>query len=147
MGIPSRPDRDDLSDCNSEQDNVSEEHHWKDPWDTPANEFGCLTCGCRSEFDSFGDRVCWCDSCQLTGCSHDHTHDCLVCEPEPKSTSKEDTEPEAENKGEVATDSKSEPEWSSKEDTEPEVENKAEVATDSTYSEEETGVAHFKGLH
>jgi len=29
---------------------------------------GCLVCGCSSEFDSFGDRICFCDSCQLHGC-------------------------------------------------------------------------------
>jgi len=30
----------------------------------------CAVCGCTSEFDIFGDRICWCDSCQLVGCTY-----------------------------------------------------------------------------
>lgn len=28
----------------------------------------CIICGCSRETDSFGDRVCWCDACQASGC-------------------------------------------------------------------------------
>jgi len=43
----------------------------------------CQVCGCSCEFDSFGDRVCWCDSCQLSGCAYRgmsiNRNGCLVC--------------------------------------------------------------------
>jgi len=29
----------------------------------------CAVCGCKTEFDPWGDRMCWCDSCWSTGCS------------------------------------------------------------------------------
>jgi len=28
----------------------------------------CSVCGCIAEFDAWGDRTCWCDSCWSTGC-------------------------------------------------------------------------------
>ena len=28
----------------------------------------CPICGCSSQFDEFNDRICYCDSCWLTGC-------------------------------------------------------------------------------
>ena len=31
----------------------------------------CNTCGCTAEFRD-GERVCWCDSCQRTGCDYKH---------------------------------------------------------------------------
>jgi len=31
----------------------------------------CETCGCTAEFRD-GERVCWCDSCQRTGCVYKH---------------------------------------------------------------------------
>ena len=31
----------------------------------------CNTCGCTAEFRD-GERVCWCDSCQKTGCDYEH---------------------------------------------------------------------------
>ena len=31
----------------------------------------CNTCGCTTEFRD-GERVCWCDSCQRTGCDYEH---------------------------------------------------------------------------
>ena len=31
----------------------------------------CEACGCTAEFRD-GDRVCWCDSCQQTGCQYEH---------------------------------------------------------------------------
>ena len=38
----------------------------------------CVRCGCREQFDEYGDRICWCDSCWLQGCRHDfasiHNH-------------------------------------------------------------------------
>lgn len=40
---------------------------------------GCSVCGCSSEFDSFGDRVCWCDAC-WKGCSSSRApRSCLRC--------------------------------------------------------------------
>ena len=29
---------------------------------------GCIRCGCTSQFDKHGDRICWCDACRLEGC-------------------------------------------------------------------------------
>merc|ERR1712076_88750 len=31
----------------------------------------CMVCGCSSERHEFGERICWCDSCQKGGCSID----------------------------------------------------------------------------
>lgn len=31
-------------------------------------EGACVTCGCSREYDAFGDRVCFCDLCSVTGC-------------------------------------------------------------------------------
>lgn len=28
----------------------------------------CVRCGCSGAFDEYGDRVCWCDSCEGDGC-------------------------------------------------------------------------------
>jgi hypothetical protein len=36
---------------------------------TNANSTPCTTCGCSSEHDKWGDRKCFCDTCQLTGCN------------------------------------------------------------------------------
>eukprot|EP00036_Acanthoecidae_sp_10tr_P008224 CAMPEP_0182915162 /NCGR_PEP_ID=MMETSP0105_2-20130417/146_1 /TAXON_ID=81532 ORGANISM="Acanthoeca-like sp., Strain 10tr" /NCGR_SAMPLE_ID=MMETSP0105_2 /ASSEMBLY_ACC=CAM_ASM_000205 /LENGTH=91 /DNA_ID=CAMNT_0025051991 /DNA_START=1 /DNA_END=272 /DNA_ORIENTATION=- len=29
----------------------------------------CAICGCTSEVDECGDRICWCDSCRVDGCA------------------------------------------------------------------------------
>ena len=29
----------------------------------------CVICGCSREYDSFGDRVCFCDLCSRSGCT------------------------------------------------------------------------------
>jgi hypothetical protein len=34
----------------------------------------CRVCGCSSEFDKFGDRICWCDLCK-GGCHNMHNMD------------------------------------------------------------------------
>eukprot|EP00035_Acanthoeca_spectabilis_P031958 m.16505 g.16505 ORF g.16505 m.16505 type:complete len:1140 (+) comp5056_c0_seq1:254-3673(+) len=31
----------------------------------------CVVCGCTARIDEFGDRICWCDTCQTKGCFHD----------------------------------------------------------------------------
>jgi hypothetical protein len=31
---------------------------------------GCVYCGCSSEKDTHGDRICYCDRCSLNGCSY-----------------------------------------------------------------------------
>jgi hypothetical protein len=28
----------------------------------------CIICGCKSELDEYGDRICHCDSCYKDGC-------------------------------------------------------------------------------
>ena len=33
------------------------------------NKSPCAVCGCSSDVDMYGDRVCFCDSCQKTGCN------------------------------------------------------------------------------
>jgi hypothetical protein len=30
--------------------------------------WGCRICGCPHEFDASGEKICWCDSCQKSGC-------------------------------------------------------------------------------
>jgi len=32
-----------------------------------------MVCGCSTEFDAWGERVCWCDTCWSTGCSTSRT--------------------------------------------------------------------------
>jgi hypothetical protein len=32
------------------------------------NRTECLRCGCATEYDEYGDRICWCDSCRIDGC-------------------------------------------------------------------------------
>jgi len=32
------------------------------------SEEPCAICGCSSEHDMFGDKICFCDSCQKDGC-------------------------------------------------------------------------------
>ena len=31
---------------------------------------GCMYCGCSAEKDDVGDRICYCDSCSLSGCTY-----------------------------------------------------------------------------
>lgn len=33
----------------------------------------CIICGCGAEQDVWGERICWCDSCQSTGCKYGET--------------------------------------------------------------------------
>ena len=33
----------------------------------------CNLCGCTSEFDNFGERICGCDACMTSGCTHYYT--------------------------------------------------------------------------
>jgi len=45
---------------------------------------GCYVCGCLSEFDELGDRVCWCDACKFIGCKPApidawHGGECHIC--------------------------------------------------------------------
>jgi len=61
-----------------------EEYHYDDAAALGPSQEECLVCGCSSEVDEVGDRVCWCDSCHLTGCtyadnSEDEASACLVC--------------------------------------------------------------------
>jgi len=38
---------------------------------------GCLICGCSRQWDDWGERVCWCDSCWFNECTHsaiEHVH-------------------------------------------------------------------------
>ena len=32
------------------------------------SEEPCAICGCSSEYDMYLDRICFCDSCQNSGC-------------------------------------------------------------------------------
>jgi len=41
------------------------------PQHIPADLEDCETCGCTAEFRD-GERICWCDSCQTTGCQYQH---------------------------------------------------------------------------
>ena len=34
----------------------------------PRTEEGCVVCGCSAEWDRDRERVCWCDSCWVSGC-------------------------------------------------------------------------------
>ena len=43
-------------------------------------ERGCLRCGCQTAFDATNDRVCFCDLCQVTGCSYSGMHYADTCE-------------------------------------------------------------------
>lgn len=48
------------------------EHHIASQSEThlnKSNEVECVRCGCSKEFDTYGDRICWCDSC-FKGCKH-----------------------------------------------------------------------------
>ena len=33
-----------------------------------SNKGPCMICGCKSEMDDYGDKICYCDSCQKCGC-------------------------------------------------------------------------------
>jgi len=43
-------------------------------------ERGCLRCGCQTAFDATNDRTCFCDLCQVTGCSYSGMHYADKCE-------------------------------------------------------------------
>ena len=40
------------------------------PWNVLKKEKNgpCTICGCKTELDDYGDRICFCDSCQHLGC-------------------------------------------------------------------------------
>jgi len=44
--------------------------HFINVTDSANQPLGCLVCGCGREWDEWGERICWCDSCWFTNCTY-----------------------------------------------------------------------------
>ena len=45
----------------------------KGPTEWAKNINPCVFCGCKSELDEYGDRICYCDYCSKNGCADENT--------------------------------------------------------------------------
>mmetsp|Transcript_33232 Transcript_33232/g.61149 ORF Transcript_33232/g.61149 Transcript_33232/m.61149 type:complete len:502 (+) Transcript_33232:114-1619(+) len=69
-----------------------EEYHYDDAAALGPSQEECLVCGCSSEVDEVGDRVCWCDACHLTGCTHGDKSEEFSCHDEAQAEPPQDDE-------------------------------------------------------